>query len=46
VVPDCQADAPRPDAPSAACATFLRASEKAQQQWELERRFKSFEASL
>ncbi len=46
VAPDCQADTPSPGAPSAACATFLRASEKAQQQWELERRFKAFEASL
>ena len=46
MVPDCQGDAPWPDPPSAACVTFLRASEKAQQQWELERRFKSFEASL
>jgi hypothetical protein len=46
MVPDCQGDAAWHDPPSAACVTFLRASEKAQQQWELERRFKSFEASL
>jgi adenosine deaminase len=32
--------------PSAACATFLKSSEKAQQQWELERRFHEFEASF
>src|SRR5580698_941330 len=31
--------------PSAACATFLKSSEKAQQQWELERRFRAFESS-
>jgi adenosine deaminase len=31
--------------PSAACAAFLKSSEKAQQQWELERRFRSFESA-
>jgi len=31
--------------PSTACTAFLKASEKAQQQWELERRFAAFEAS-
>jgi adenosine deaminase len=31
--------------PSAACSAFLKSSEKAQQQWELERRFRMFEAS-
>jgi adenosine deaminase len=30
---------------SAACAAFLQSSERAQQQWELERRFRTFEAS-
>lgn len=34
------------DKPSAACATFLKSSERAQQQWELERRFHDFEAAL
>ncbi len=34
------------DAPSAKCADFLRGSEKATQQFELERRFKVFEASF
>ena len=29
---------------SAACAAFLKSSEKAQQQWELERRFTAFES--
>jgi adenosine deaminase len=33
------------DEPSSICATFLKASEKAQQQWELERRFRVFEAT-
>jgi adenosine deaminase len=32
--------------PSVACASFLKSSEKAQQQWELERRFREFEASF
>lgn len=31
--------------PSVACAVFLKSSEKARQQWELERRFAAFEAS-
>jgi adenosine deaminase len=31
--------------PSAACAAFLKSSEKAQQQWELERRFRAFESA-
>jgi adenosine deaminase len=37
-----------PDAakPSAACAAFLTSSEKAQQQWDLERRFREFEAGF
>jgi adenosine deaminase len=31
--------------PSANCAAFLKSSEKAQQQWELERRFRAFEST-
>jgi adenosine deaminase len=31
--------------PSASCATFLKSSEKARQQWELERRFRAFEST-
>ena len=31
---------------SASCAAFLKSSEKAQQQWELERRFREFEAGF
>jgi adenosine deaminase len=33
------------DKPSSTCAQFLQTSEKAAQQWELERRFRTFEAS-
>jgi adenosine deaminase len=33
------------DKPPSACAAFLQSSEKAQQQWELERRFHAFESS-
>ena len=32
--------------PAGACAAFLKGSEKAAQEWELERRFAAFEASL
>lgn len=32
--------------PSTHCAAFLKGSEKAQQQWELESRFRDFEASI
>jgi adenosine deaminase len=46
VVPECEADRPGPGEPGAACAGFLRSSDKAAEQWELERRFAAFEASL
>ncbi|MGA8269617.1 MAG: hypothetical protein WB787_17795 [Candidatus Acidiferrales bacterium] len=39
----CATDTLGSDKPSADCATFLKSSERAQQQWELERRFHSFE---
>src|SRR5579862_674982 len=42
----CASDAPGGAKPSAACVAFLKASEKAQQQWELERRFREFEAGF
>jgi len=45
-VPDCLSAVPGPDEPSPSCASFLAASEKAAQQWELERRFQAFEAGL
>jgi hypothetical protein len=31
---------------SAGCAAFLKSSERAQQQWELERRFRAWESDL
>ncbi len=43
VKPDCAGDVPGAEAPSEACAALLAASEMAAQQWELERRFRSFE---
>jgi adenosine deaminase len=43
---NCAADAPGAAKPSAGCADFLKSSEKAQQQWELERRFREFEAGF
>jgi adenosine deaminase len=42
-VADCASDTPGTDDPSAPCADFLAKSEKATQQWELERRFSVFE---
>jgi adenosine deaminase len=42
----CAAEAPGAAKPSAACAAFLKSSEKAQQQWELERRFREFESGF
>jgi adenosine deaminase len=42
----CKAQPLGAEKPSAACKTFLDASEKAAAQWELERRFKAFEAKF
>ena len=42
----CATDAAGAAKPSTTCADFLKSSEKAQQQWELERRFREFEASF
>lgn len=39
----CAKDALGGEKPSAACSDFLKTSEKARQQWELERRFHAFE---
>jgi adenosine deaminase len=44
--PACAQDTPGAANPSATCAAFLKSSEKAQQQWELERRFREFEADF
>jgi len=45
-VPDCLGAVPGVGETSSPCASFLAGSEKAAQQWELERRFQAFEASL
>jgi adenosine deaminase len=42
----CAHDAPGAEKTSAACSAFLAGSEKARQQWELERRFHTFESSF
>jgi adenosine deaminase len=41
----CSSEFPGAEKPSANCAAFLKSSEKAQQQWELERRFRAFEST-
>jgi adenosine deaminase len=41
----CALDAPGMQKPSALCTAFLKSSERAQQQWELEHRFREFESS-
>jgi adenosine deaminase len=42
----CSGDSLGAEKPSGACAAFLKTSEKAQQQWELERRFRKFESNF
>jgi len=42
----CGAEVASVDKPRSACETFLKGSEKAEQQWELERRFRVFEAGF
>jgi adenosine deaminase len=44
-VDDCAGDSLGTANPSSKCASFLQSSQRAQQQWELERRFDTFEAS-
>ena len=46
VVSACSRDTLGAEKPSSRCAAFLKASERAQQQWGLERRFHAFEAGL
>ena len=46
IISACAEEKPGNEKPSAACATFLQSSEKAQQQWELERRFSGFESTF
>src|SRR5437588_8793935 len=45
-VPACSKDSLASDKSSSACGAFLKSSEKASQQWELERRFREFESAL
>jgi adenosine deaminase len=45
-VEECSEDALGADNPSASCANFLKSSEHAQQEWELERRFRLFESTV
>lgn len=42
----CSRDSLGSDRPSSACAAFLKSSERAAQQWELEKRFRQFESEL
>jgi adenosine deaminase len=42
----CSKDSLGAEKPSAGCAAFLKSSERAQQQWELERRFRAWESEL
>jgi adenosine deaminase len=42
----CAANAFGSEKPSAACSAFLKSSERASQQWELERRFRAFESAF
>src|SRR2546430_6988365 len=45
-VSPCAKDSLGTEKPSSACSSFLKSSEKAAQQWELERRFHQFESEL
>ena len=44
--PACSQNALGGGNPTSTCAAFLKSSEKAQQQWELERRFRGFESTF
>ena len=44
-VDDCSGDTLGAEKPASKCAAFLQSSERAQQQWELERRFSAFEST-
>jgi adenosine deaminase len=45
VAPACAKEPLGADTPTETCASFLKTSEKATQQWELERRFRAFEST-
>jgi len=44
--PACATQPTGAETPNAACLAFLKSSDKATQQWELEHRFKTFESTL
>jgi len=46
VVAACSQDSLGTEKPSSGCAAFLKSSERAQHQWELEKRFRAFEGGL
>ncbi|MBS1820712.1 MAG: adenosine deaminase [Acidobacteria bacterium] len=46
VNPACKVDAPGAESPSEKCAAFLKSSERATEQWQLERRYRVFEAGV
>jgi adenosine deaminase len=46
VVPDCSAQPIGAETPNAKCIAYLKSSDKAAQQWELEHRYKVFESML
>ena len=46
LAPGCSKDSLGAGKTSSSCAAFLKSSEKAQQQWELEHRFREFESSF
>jgi adenosine deaminase len=46
VVSACSQDSLGAEKPSSGCAAFLKSSERAHQQWELEQRFRAFEGAL
>ena len=43
---ECAKETPGTEKPTKSCGEFLKSNEKAQQQWELERRFRVFEADF
>jgi adenosine deaminase len=46
IVAACAGNSVGAENPSSSCAEFLQSSEKAKQQWELERRFRAFESTF
>lgn len=46
IIPECAKDDPASESLTSACAAFLKTSEKAAMQWDLEKRFADFEQSI